>query len=504
VSKPIVTFGPGDYLALVLFISALLYLGFSAKMRSNTVVQFLSAGRQLSLPLFVASLVSMWYGEILGASESAAAYGVGAWILFGVPYYVFAILYAFYFAGRVRNADQISIPERLHLRFGKWPALFGAALLFLLAVPAAHLLCLGVLIQSLTGWGLGLCVLIGLAVATCFVYKGGLLADARASIIAFVMMYVGFIVMLGWCLVHHPLAATIGSIHDKNLLKWDGGTGILYVFSLFVLGAWTFVDPGFHQRVASSATPTVGKRGVLISVFFWLIFDVLSLTTALYAIALYPNLQGLDGIKALQLYPMFAQQVLPQGLKALFFCGMLGAIMSATVAYGLASGATLGREIFARFRPAASDETVNRWSRWGILVGCLVAAGLAIKIESVIDLWTAWAGAVVGALLIPVGLAYLKKAVPINAVVMCLSILAAFTVAIIWMCYGRMHGNEYLEVVFARTSHGLKIVMPNSDASGDAVQGVKMSIGTLMPGLAISALVIALGSALTVRRRENA
>ncbi len=474
------------------------------------MLQFLTAGRQLSLPLFVASLVSMWYGEVLGSSESAASYGIGAWILFGVPYYVFAILYAFFFAGKVRRADQLSIPERIHLRFGKWPALCGAALLFLLAVPAAHLLCLGVLIQSLTGWSLGACVLLGMAIATCFVYKGGLLADARASIVAFVMMYVGFIVMLVWCLTHHSLVSTIGSIGDKNLLKWDGGTGILYVVSLFVLGAWTFVDPGFHQRVTSSATPTVGKRGVLISVFFWLLFDVLSLTTALYAIALYPKLQGLDGLQALQVYPMFAQQVLPQGLKALFFCGMLGAIMSATVAYGLASGATLGREIVARFKPDAKDETINLWSRWGILVGCLVACGLAISIHSVIDLWTAWAGAVVGALLIPVGLAYWKNGTPVHPAIISISILAAFAVAVVWMAYGRMHGNDYLEVVFSRTRQGFQIVMPNSDASGNAPQGVKMCIGTLMPGLAVSGLVIACGTLLSALgmgqpiRKENA
>ena len=497
-TRPIITFGVADYLAVGLFVCALLFLGFSAKLRSNTVLQFLAAGRQLSLPLFVASLVSMWYGEILGSSESASAYGIGAWILFGVPYYIFAILYAVFFVGKVRSASQISIPERLHMRFGKGPALAGAVLLFLLAVPAAHLLCLGVLIKSFTGWDPVVCVLIGAVVGTCFVYRGGLLADARASLVAFAMMYIGFFVMLIWCLVHHPLVATVSSIGNKDLLKWDGGTGWVYVLSLFVVGAWTFVDPGFHQRVTSGASAAISKKGVLISVGFWILFDVLSLTTALYAIALYPKLSGLE------VYPAFAQQVLPPGLKALFFCGMLGAVMSATVSYGLASGATLGREILGRLRPGASDETVNKWSRWGIAVGCLVAAALAIEIHSVIDLWTAWAGAVVGALLIPVGVAYLTKDRRMHGAVVSLSILCGFAVAVVWMVYGRMHGNEYLEVVFARTSHGLQIVMANSDPGANVPEGVKMSIGTLIPGLLVSAIVIALGAALTIRRRNHA
>lgn len=488
--QPIVTFSPGDYIAVGLFVALLLALGFSAKVRSNSVMQFLAAGRQLSLPLFVASLVSMWYGEVLGSSESASDFGIGAWILFGVPYYLFAILYAFYFVGKVRQADQLSIPERLHQRFGKWPALFGAALLFLLAVPAAHLLCLGVLIESFTGWDSRVCVLIGAAVGTCFVYRGGLLADARASLIAFAMMYIGFAAMFAWCLSHHSLVSTLGSIQNKDLLKWDGGTGVIYVLSLFIVGAWTFVDPGFHQRVTSSASPAIGKKGVLISVGFWLIFDVLSLTVALYAIALYPNLAS----RGLQIYPAFAQLVLPPGLKALFFCGMLGAIMSATVAYGLAGGLTLGREIVARLRPGASDETINAWSRWGIAVACAVAAALAIEINSVVDLWTAWAGAVVGALLIPVIAAYAMKSLRLRPSAVSLSIVLAFGVAIAWMIYGRMHGNEYLEVIFARTSQGFRIVMANSNPSANVPVGVKMSIGTLLPGLIVSAIVIALGS----------
>jgi SSS family solute:Na+ symporter len=491
-----------DYLAIAIFFAVLLSLGFSAKLRSNSVVQFLAAGRQLSLPLFVASLVSMWYGEILGSGQSASTYGIGAWILFGVPYYVFAILYAYFFVGRVRMADQLSIPERLHHRFGKGPALAGATLLFLLAVPAAHLLCLGVLIQSFTGWNSALCVLLGAGVGTCFVYKGGLLADARASIVAFVLMYVGFAVMLVYCLAHHPLLPTMRAIQNKQLLTWDGGTGIVYVLSLFIVGAWTFVDPGFHQRVTSSATPAVGRKGVLISVAFWLVFDVMSLTVALYAISLYPRFAGL--VNGLQLYPAFAQAVLPPGLKALFFCGMLGAVMSATVAYGLASGASLGREIVARIRPGASDEVVNLWSRWGIAVGCLVAALLAITINSVIDLWTAWAGAVVGALLLPVCGAYLKRTWRIPPLAITLSIVLSFGVAIAWMIYGRGHNNPYLEVSFLRTTSGPRFVMVNEAADAGSAEQVKMCVGTLLPGLFVSGAVIAIGAGLGSRKRNHA
>lgn len=500
--KPDLTFAPLDYVIVFLFAGALLALGFSARLRNNSVLQFLAAGRQLSLPLFVASLVSMWYGGILGVGESASDFGLGTWVMFGLPYYVFALIYALFLAKRVRSADQLSIPERMQLRYGKPSALLAAFLIFLLAVPAAHVLMLGTLLQSLTGWTLTVCVLVGTAVGASFLFKGGLLADARASLLAFAMMYVGFAAMSIWCLSHYPLVATISSIPNKDLLKWDGGKGVLYVASLFIVGSWTLVDPGFHQRVTSSASPAIGKKGVLISTGFWFCFDVLSLTTAMYAIALNPATPGL------RLFPSFAQSTLPPGLKAVFFCGMLGTIVSAMVGYSLVSGTTIGREVIARIRPGMADQSVTFWSRIGIALGCLVAIGLALSLESVVDLWTAWAGAVVGSMLIPVCWAYLAKRRQLPSKAVFLSMMFAFLVGLGWMFYGRLHGNSYLEIVFFHDLHGFRVQMQNYDApqavQNELAKGTDIAIGTLLPCLLVSAIVIAFGAGLRKRDLKDA
>src|ERR1044072_5679605 len=179
-----------DYVVVALFAAAIFALGFSAKLRNSSILQFLSAGRSLSLPAFVATLVTVWYGGILGIAESVSWFGIGTWLLFGVPYYVFALIYAQFFAKRVRGADQISIPERLALRWGNGAGVTGALILFCLAVPAAHSLMLGSLLQSVTGWDLHISVIAATLIGSLFLYKGGLLADVRVGMLAFVVMYV--------------------------------------------------------------------------------------------------------------------------------------------------------------------------------------------------------------------------------------------------------------------------------------------------------------------------
>ena len=80
-----IVLAPLDMGVVGLFIVAILALGFSARLRENSVLQFLAAGRALTLPAFVATLVSTWYGGILGICESVSYYGVGTWLLMGVP-----------------------------------------------------------------------------------------------------------------------------------------------------------------------------------------------------------------------------------------------------------------------------------------------------------------------------------------------------------------------------------------------------------------------------------
>jgi SSS family solute:Na+ symporter len=480
----VVTFAGLDWVVFGLFVGLIFALGFSVKLREASALQFLAAGRALSLPLFVATLVATWYGGILGIAESVKYFGLGTILLMGVPYYVFALVYALVYAKRVREADQISIPERLFLRYGKWPAILGAGLVFLLGVPAPHVLMIGDLLQALTHFPEGTrfvkeaCVIGGTLIGTLFLYKGGLLADARASTIAFVMMYVGFAVIVFSCLAQFPPMATWGVLENKDLLRFDGGQAWPAIVSFFILGAWTLIDPGFHQRVASAKTPETGQRGIFVAILFWMVFDILTVSTGMYAISLLPQIAP-GAMPALEanprlFFPALGQAVLPPGLKAVFFCGMFGTILSAMVGYSLVSGASFGRELVCRLKPGL-DET--KWSRIGIGVASVTAIALALKIDSVVALWYSWGGCVIGAILVPVTLSYGIGRWRLQPVVIAASMAAGFLASFGWLIYTLNNGNLYQEITltFGYTQ-------------------TKFSLGTLLPSLLVSLIVLGIGS----------
>jgi len=470
VSSPVLNLGPLDAFVLLAFLAAILCLGFSAKLRDNTLLQYLAAGRNLSMPAFVATLVSTWYGGVLAVGDGIKEFGFGVILLLGVPYYVFALMYALFFAERVRGSEQISIPEKLSQRWGKATGLVGAGLVFMLAVPAAHVLMLGTMLHLFTGWGLNVSTVIATVVGTLFLYKGGLLADVRAGMLAFAMMYIGFFVIAGWCLTHYPPSHVIAHL-DPSLKHLDGGQGWLGFLSFFILGSWTLVDPGFHQRVASARSPAVGKKGLYVCVAFWALFDILSTITGLYAVSiLSPSLSGLE------FFPRLGNQILPPGLKAIFLCGLTGTILSAMVGYTLVSGATFGREFVARLKPGLPDAQIKLYTRTGFAVACFFAIVIAFQVQNVVvDLWYAYAGVVVGALLLPVSAAYLAKFKLKSASGwITASMIGAFITSFAWLLWcKRTQNDEYMV----------------------SIAGHKFGLGTIIPGLIVSAIVLGLGEA---------
>src|SRR3970282_1920809 len=109
-------------------------------------------------------------------------------------------------------------------------------------------------------------------------------------------------------------------------LKLDGGTSITFIIVWFLIAMWTFADPGFHQRCYAAKNGNVAVKGIIISIFFWFIFDFLTTSTGLYARALLPDIKS-----PVAAYPLLSGVVLPNGLRGIFYSAMFATIMSTTI-----------------------------------------------------------------------------------------------------------------------------------------------------------------------------
>ncbi|MBW7929181.1 MAG: hypothetical protein H3C58_14075, partial [Fimbriimonadaceae bacterium] len=208
------------------------------------------------------------------------------------------------------------------------------------------------------------------------------------------------------------------------------------------------------------------------------VFDMLTIGTGMYAVSM---AQTSD---PLLLFPALGESVLGPGLKALFIFGLVGTVVSAMVGYTLVAGASLARDLAARVaKTPPTDERIVAWTRIGFAVSSLVAVALALQIQSVVALWYAWAGAVVGALLVPVWHVY-RRGAGLSDGWTAGAMALSFAVSASWLAYGTATGNPYLGMT-----------LPG---------GHEVSIGTLLPGLLVSVIVLGVGALAERRTRRPA
>jgi SSS family solute:Na+ symporter len=186
----------------------------------------------------------------------------------------------------------------------------------------------------------------------------------------------------------------------------------------------TFVDPSFYQRCAAARSPALARRGILVSVCLWCVFDVLTLLAGLYARAYIQTVP-------LNAYPALAEAVLPAGWKGLFVVALLATVMSTLESYTFLAAATLGNDLLQAV-PKVRAWSVRRRTQLGIVVTTVGSALLAYLIPSAVELFVRTASIAVPALLFAYLLGYSRRyALPAHRAVPLMGMTAL--ASLLWM-----------------------------------------------------------------------
>ena len=424
-------------LILISYFLIVIALGFSGirstKRRDTT--NYLLAGRKLSLPGFVITLVSTWYGGIIGIGENTYLYGFQTWTIFGLPYYIFAIIFAFFVAGKINSLSTISLPDQFYQHYGKVPGVIGAIYILILSSPAPYLLSIGVIVNHITGLNYELSLILITLISVSYIWNGGLKAVIRTDIFQFILMFLGFALLLFYSARFSDFSLEIFKKIPSNHFHFTGGASGQYIAAWFFIALWTFVDPGFYQRCAAAKSPNTARNGILLSVCFWLVFDMLTLFSGLYARALISN-----GNPALA-YIQLAELVLPQFAIGIFFIGILSVIMSTIDSLTFISATTFGRDIMWRIQKtqnstntSEADDTVP-FVKKGILVTILISLMIAISIPSVVQIWYTLGSIIVPGLLIPFFMAFSNRKLDVISMM-----VTPLIISILWIINKNIFG----------------------------------------------------------------
>ena len=338
-----------DYSLVALYFVFVLGIGWAAKSKVSSSIDFFLSGR--GLPAWVTGLafISANLGavEIVGHSANGVQYGFQTMHYFwigAVPAMVFLgiVMMPFYYGSKVR-----SVPEFMLRRFGSAAHLVNA-LSFAIAqllIAGVNLLLLAKVVNSLLGWPMWLTLLIAAIIVLSYITLGGLSAAIYNEVLQFFVIVAGLLPLTiiglnrvgGWSGLKERVAT------ESHFHPWPGTdisgfanpawSVIGIVFGLgFVLsfGYWTtnFVEV---QRSMAAESMSAARRTPIIGAFPKMFIPFIVVIPGMVAGTLVtPIMDGSAQPNDAVLYLM--RDLLPNGLLGIAIAGLLAAFMAGMAA----------------------------------------------------------------------------------------------------------------------------------------------------------------------------
>ena len=111
---------PIDYVINTIYLAGMVCVGIWFAKKHSDFDDFFLAGRSLTTPLLITTLISTYYGVdvLFGDSQLGFTDGVVAWFGYARPTYAFFLISAFLLAKRLRKEDFKSLPDILDRYYG--------------------------------------------------------------------------------------------------------------------------------------------------------------------------------------------------------------------------------------------------------------------------------------------------------------------------------------------------------------------------------------------------
>ena len=378
-----------DKAIILCYFAAMIGIGVLLSRLTQSFDQFLVAGRRLSTPLLICTLVSTYYGlgVLLAGSEISYEAGVVNWFFDTAPAYLLILITALFLSHKIRHRDFRSVPDIIQAHYGLPTRVLAALASFIYSLPAFSIMGMGGLFVLLFGipfkWGL----VLGSAIALTYTVLGGFMAVALTDAVQFVLMALTLSVAAALGL---PLLGDVPRMQEllPEHFNPTGGRPVEMLFVYALTSLSILIEPALYQRIFAATSRRAVVVAMAAGIVLWMSYDWLITMLGIGACA--AVLQGLmappDNPEQAVTY--FVMHVLPAGLSGLFAAGLLAAAMSTMDSYLLICSSNLVYDIWRPlFGRNMDDRALVRWTRVAMLASTGANIAVCLYFMNVERLW---------------------------------------------------------------------------------------------------------------------
>lgn len=441
-------------IATIIYLMALIGVGYYKSRVVKSGSDFMVAGRTLPWYILVGTLLATWMGSGslfngsgLGFRNGLAGawHSAGAWV---------GIVLVFFIARRIRNFGQVTVPDIFEARYGTSSRVLATLITVIAYVTIVSYQfrgggkVLSIMTEGAISMEAG--IVITAIFAILYTVLAGMLSVVYTDVVNGVLMVGGIIIGLVF-MVFAVGGVDVIVASAEQAGKWElfgnwadervnVNSGPIVAFSFLIPTMLLLMgDANMYQRIFSAENSGQAQKAV----FFWVI-GVVILELSFYAFGLAGSVaveQGLitnlfeTGRSGTEnIVPAAALELLPTFLGMILVAAMMAVIVSTADSFLLVPSTNLTRDVFQRFvQPNMSDSAIVWMTRgWILLLGgaaYLLVQRFPVILDAAYTAYLIYGSAITPALLA----AFLWKRTTWQGAVA--SILTGSSVTMVWIFY---------------------------------------------------------------------
>ncbi|GLY42231.1 solute:Na+ symporter, SSS family protein [Amycolatopsis sp. NBRC 101858] len=389
----------GDYAVIALYIAGMLGVGWYGLRLAKTKSDYLVAGRRLGWFMYSGTMSAVVLGgaSTVGGVKLGYTYGIsGMWLVVSIGVGIL-VLHAL-FARRLVRLKVYTVGEMLDLRYGgrtsavSGVVMWGYTLMLTVTSTLAFATIFKVLFD-LPNWA---GIAIGGSIVVLYSVLGGMWSITLTDIAQFVIKTIGILAIL------LPVAISSAGGFSGMSEKLDasffsftslGTDTIITYFVIYTFGL--LIGQDIWQRVFTARTPAIATSGGITSGVYCLVYGLAGALIGTAAHTLYPDLAS-----AQDAFATIVERLLPTGVRGLVLAAALSAMMSTASGALIACSTTTTSDLLTKIGLKKGGE-VSR-NRIATLVLGLLAIGIAMVVDDVVNALTIAYDILVGGLLVAI------------------------------------------------------------------------------------------------------
>ena len=357
-------------IVLVLYLAALLGMGFYFSKREKGTEDFFLAGRRVPWWAAGLSIYATQLSAITFVSIPAVAFA-GNWVVFpgSIMILLFAPIIVAFYLPFFRRLNITTAYEYLELRFNTAVRLFGSASFVVFQILrmaiVVYLPALG--LAAITGIDVYVCIILMGVLSTAYTVLGGIEAVIWTDVLQSFVLLGGLVLSVALVFLYEGgVSEVIATASEAGKFQlWQPG------WSLTEMATWSMLlgtlmlqfgpyttDQAVVQRYLTTKDEASAARGIwlngLMAVPFLFCFYLLGTCLYIY-FKNHPELLAI-GMQNDQVFPVYIAERLPVGISGLVIAGIFAASMSSLDSSMHSVATALTTDFYGKFKPNSTDE----------------------------------------------------------------------------------------------------------------------------------------------------